>query len=148
MERSYIPIEITPAVAQRCRRLERLFGGAAIGQTFGITLRYGEDGLPVFAMADNPRLRHGMGDTHGGAIATLLDNAGWFAVALHYETWIATVELQTRLLEPCRNEDLVATGWPVRVGKRIGVAEMEVRTSTGRLVATGAGTFTVTGLTL
>jgi uncharacterized protein (TIGR00369 family) len=76
----------------------------------------------------------------------LLDNAGWFAAAVHYDSWIATVEMQVRLLEPAKREPLRAVGRVLRVGQSLAVAEMEARTLTGRLVASGSGTFTVTSL--
>jgi uncharacterized protein (TIGR00369 family) len=85
-------------------------------------------------------------DTHGGVIATLLDIAGWFAAAVHYSSWIATIEFQVRLLEPARKEDLITSGHLIRAGKSFAVSSMETRTKSGRLIATGSGIFTTTGL--
>jgi len=93
-------------------------------------------------------LTHGLADVHGGFIATLIDNAGWFSAAIHYDRWINTVEYHVRLLEPAKREGLTAKGQVVRVGKRITVVGMEVYSDSGRLVAMGSGTFAVTNVPL
>jgi uncharacterized protein (TIGR00369 family) len=129
---------------QRRELLCTLFNDRApIGRLFGMRLSY-EGEHAVFHMPYNPDLDHALGLTHGGAVATLLDNAGWFTAAPFFDRWIATVELTVRLLEPVGRQALVARGALVRRGKRLTVAEMEVRGEQGQLVATGGGTFTVT----
>jgi len=131
---------------KRCEELVALFSEAPIKRTLGMNLSFNDRNEPVFELPYNPEFNHGLGDTHGGIIATLLDNAGWFAAAVHYDSWIATVEMQVRLLEPAKREPLRAVGRVLRVGQSLAVAEMEARTLTGRLVASGSGTFTVTSL--
>ena len=111
--------------------------------TFGMELSYDGDGNAVFEMPYKAELSHAMKDTHGGVIATLLDNAGWFTAAVQYDQWVNTSELTVRLHEPANQEDLRAAGKIVRAGKRLCVASMEVRSVSGRLVATGSGTFVV-----
>ena len=133
---------------QRAAQLKALFAKAPIGRTFGMQLTYTADLEAVFDLPHHRGLEHAMGDTHGGAIATLLDNAGWFTAAVHYENWITTVELQVRMLEPSRKEDLRAKGRLVSAGNSLAVAEMKVRTAAGRLVAVGSGTFSVTLLSI
>jgi len=129
---------------QRSEELEALFSRAPIKATFGMELSFNEKYEAVFELPHNPSLEHALGDTHGGVVATLLDNAGWFAAAVHYDTWIVTLEMQLRLLEPARKESLQSVGRVLRAGQNFAVAEMEVRTRSGRLVATGSGTFAVT----
>lgn len=107
-------------------------------------LHYDRDGAAVFDLPYNPGFDHFMGGIHGGVIAILLDNAGWFTAAAHYDHWISTVEFSVRLLSWAQKEDLRSKGRLLRQGSRIAVAEMEVRTGDGRLVATGSGTFIVT----
>lgn len=115
-------------------------------RTFGMRLSYDGDGTAVFEMPHHPGFTHALGDTHGGVIATLLDNAGWFTAAVHYDTWVNTVEMQVRLLEPAKREDLKATATLIRAGKRLAVTTMEVRGASGRLVATGSATFAVSDI--
>jgi uncharacterized protein (TIGR00369 family) len=136
-------MELDP-LQKRAKQLESLFASAPFGKTMGMKLSYTADFEAVFDLPHHRSLEHAMGDTHGGAIATLLDNAGWFTAAIHYENWIATVELQVRMLEPARKEDLRAKGRLVRAGTSLAVTEMEVRTTAGRLVAVGSGTFSRT----
>ena len=54
--------------------------------------------------------------------------------------------MSVRLHEPAHQEDLHASGQIVRAGKRMCSTTMEVRTTSGRLVATGAGTFVVSSI--
>ena len=133
-----------PDPSQRRPALEHLFNDRApIAELFGMRLHY-EGDAAVFVLPYNPELDHALGQTHGGAIATLLDNAGWFTAAPYFDRWIATVEMTVRLHEPVGRQELVARGRIVRRSKRIVSAEMEVRGEQGQLIATGSGTFTVT----
>lgn len=128
---------------KRQAELQALFSTAPIARTFGMTASYPEPGRGRFDLPYNPDLDHGKHQIHGGVIATLLDNAGWFSAAVHYDTWISTVEFQVRLLMPAEAVHLYSIGRVVRAGKRLAVAEMEVRDPDGALVATGSGTFAV-----
>jgi len=128
---------------QRQDGLIRLFEGAPIIRTFGMKLQYNEEHQAIVDLPFNPGLDHALLQTHGGALATLLDTAGWFTVAPHFDTWVATVEFSTRLLEPTEKQDLRATGRILRLGRRLVVAEMQVKDLQGRRIATGAGTFAV-----
>ena len=128
---------------ERGERLVRFFEHAPMKRTFGMTLSFDDEGNALFSMPNRPEMHHALGDTHGGVIATLLDNAGWFTAATRYDCWVNTSELTVRLHEPARQEDLVGTGRVVRAGKRLCVVEMKVRSTTGRLIATGSGSFMV-----
>lgn len=131
---------------ERRAGLLRLFNEVApIARLFGMRLSYDGDAA-VFDMPYNPDLDHALGGTHGGAIATMLDNAGWFTAAPFYERWVATVEFHTRLHRPAARQHLQARGRLIKQGKRLSVAEMEVRDEQGELVATGSGTFSVTSV--
>lgn len=125
-------------------RLVALFYRSTISQSFGLRLSYDEQGRAVFELPYDGRFDHFLGDVHGGAIATMIDNAGWFTAAAHYPTWIVSVEFNVRLHEPAGKQKLTAVGTVVRAGKRFTSTEMEVRNEDGVLVATGAGTFAVT----
>ena len=109
-----------------------------------MSLKFNEKGEAVFQMPYNSQFDHGLGDTHGGVLATLLDNAGWFTVAAHYGRWVLTADLNMKLLEPVQKNNLVASGHLVRAGKTLAVATMEVTAEDGRLIAIGSGTFSVT----
>jgi len=138
-----VPSEV---LAARARAIEAWLPRGLFLVHLGATIRFDEELRPIITLPHSPHLEHALGDIHGGVLATLVDAAAWCAAAVHYESWITTVELQVRLLEPARAEDLVATGEVVRVGNRIAVAEAGVRTASGRLVATGGATLSATSL--
>jgi uncharacterized protein (TIGR00369 family) len=133
-------------LAARRDDLVALFERAPIKHSFGMASWYDEEGHAIFDLPYNPGLDHALKGVHGGVIATLLDNAGWFTAAPHYDTWIATIEMSMRLHEHVSAEALQSRGRIVRLGHRVSVCAMEVRTAAGRLIATGQGTFTVTGV--
>jgi len=58
----------------------------------------------------------------------MMDSAGWFTIAQHFENWIATVKFTTRLLDFSKDDELIATGHLAKLGKRISTATMEVVT--------------------
>jgi uncharacterized protein (TIGR00369 family) len=133
-------------VAARARALEAMFHQANFLAHLGATIRFDDQLRSVVSLPHKPELEHAMGGIHGGVLATMIDAAAWCAAAVHYPSWITTVEFDTRLLEPVIGEDLVATGRVVRLGKRIAVAEAEVHTAAGRLVAVGSATLSATRL--
>lgn len=125
-------------------KLVALFHSSTISKSLGIRMHYDEQERAVFDLPYDGRFDHFLDDVHGGAIATLIDNAGWFAAAAQYPTWIVSVEFQVRYHEPAGRQPLRAIGSIVRAGKRITSTAMEVRNAAGVLVATGAGSFVVT----
>ena len=131
---------------KRQEELLALFGRAPIKKTLGIGFHYDEEGAAIFNLPYNPGLDHALDGIHGGVIAILLDNAGWFTVAQFYDAWVATAELQVRLLKPVAKTDIYSRGRILNLGKKIAVAEMEVRTREDLLIAVGSGTFVVTSV--
>jgi acyl-coenzyme A thioesterase PaaI-like protein len=73
----------------RQRRLIEFAKQAPIVKTFGMSLQYKVQGQAIWELPHNPGLDHAGGDVHGGIIATLLDNAGWFTAAPYFDTWIS-----------------------------------------------------------
>jgi len=134
----------TEELAKRRKLLVEFFNTAPIKKTFGMELSYDDEGSAVFEMPYNSGLDHFLGGIHGGVISTLLDVAGWFTAAAYYDCWIATVDLNVKLLLWAEKEHLTARGRILRTGSKISAAEMEVRGEDGRLIATGSGTFFVT----
>jgi uncharacterized protein (TIGR00369 family) len=78
---------------------------------------------------------------HGGAIASLIDIAGTFAVIAAVGHDVITVDLRVDYLRPVRSGDLAGTARPVRIGRALAVADVEVAGADGRLVAVGRGLF-------
>ena len=78
---------------------------------------------------------------HGGAIASLIDIAGTFAVIAATGCDAVTVDLRVDYLRPVKSGDLVATARLVRVGRELGIADVEVVAADGKIAAVGRGLF-------
>ena len=119
-------------------------GQSRLAETMGYRLHYEQDGAAVVTLPYNARLDNGADALHGGILATLVDGSAWYALAPHYATRITTVELQARLVAPAAGVEVRAVGRVIRAGRRVGVAEVEVFSADGRLIATGCGSFVAT----
>lgn len=81
-------------------------------------------------------------NVHGGIIATLADVAGCFAVmsAIGRDAPTADIRLDClRMVPP--NVELRAVARTVKAGRTLGLADVEVRTGDGKLVAVARGTY-------
>jgi uncharacterized protein (TIGR00369 family) len=78
---------------------------------------------------------------HGGATASLIDIAGTFAVIAAVGHDVVTVDLRVDYLRPVTAGDVVATARPVRIGRSLAVADVEVAGADGKLIAVGRGLF-------
>lgn len=79
---------------------------------------------------------------HGGIIAALADIAGCFAVISATGRDVPTIDIRLdylRMAPP--GEALIATARTVKAGRTLGLADVEVRTGSGRLVAVARATF-------
>lgn len=78
---------------------------------------------------------------HGGATATLIDVAGNFAIIAAIGRDVPTIDLRVDYLRSVRTGALRAVGRAVKVGRRLGVADVEVFDEAGQMVAIGRGLF-------
>jgi uncharacterized protein (TIGR00369 family) len=78
---------------------------------------------------------------HGGPIASLIDTAGDFAVALAVGGGVPTINFRVDYLRPSSGEYLLARATARRVGRTVGVADVDVFDDQGRLTAIGRGTY-------
>jgi uncharacterized protein (TIGR00369 family) len=78
---------------------------------------------------------------HGGVVSALIDIAGDYAIITEVGVGVPTVDLRVDYLRPARRGDLLATGRTVRVGRTVSVADVEVRSEGGELVAVGRGVY-------
>jgi uncharacterized protein (TIGR00369 family) len=74
---------------------------------------------------------------HGGGVSALADIAGDYAVITETAPGVPTIDMRVDYLRPARRGDLTAVGKTVRVGRTVSVADVEIRDSTGTLVAVG-----------
>ena len=83
----------------------------------------------------------GTGQWHGGPIASLIDTAGCMAVVAVAGRAAGTIDFRTDYLRPAAGPWLDAVGLVRRAGRTMGVADVDVFDSSGKLVATGRGSF-------
>jgi uncharacterized protein (TIGR00369 family) len=114
---------------------------APIVKYFGMKLDFDENDQAIIKLPYNPNLDHGEGAIHGGVIATLLDNAGFFTSALANEGIVTTSEMSFHLLRPARKTQLIAKGKVLKLGRRQIVAEMYCYDKNDQLIAHATGTY-------
>ncbi|MCG3188947.1 MAG: hypothetical protein LKCHEGNO_01180 [Burkholderiaceae bacterium] len=83
----------------------------------------------------------GSGQFHGGPIAALIDTVGDFAVALVVKGGVPTINFRVDYLRPSMGAFLVATASVRRVGRTIGVVDVDVFDEHNRLTAVGRGCY-------
>jgi uncharacterized protein (TIGR00369 family) len=83
----------------------------------------------------------GSGQIHGGAIASLIDIAGDFALICMLQTPVPTINIRVDFIRPAIATDLTARARVRRIGKSVGIVDVDVEDDRGRLVALGRGCF-------
>lgn len=132
---SIFPLATLPEVLRqspyaRLLRLEMIraaLDGVVVRMPFREDLIAGDDALARYV--------------HGGAIASLIDIAGTFAIIAAVGHDVVTVDLRVDYLRPVMSGDLLATARPVRVGRSLAVADVEVAAENGKIAAVGRGLF-------
>ncbi len=81
------------------------------------------------------------GQWHGGPIASLIDTAGDYAMALQVGAPVPTINFRTDYVRPAINTTLTATATVRRAGRTVGVVDIDVTDDKGKLIATGRGTY-------
>lgn len=109
----------------------------------GLTLVRAEEGLVEIRLPFREEfLRQDNSDwLHGGIVSALIDITGDYAIVTKSGTGVPTIDLRIDYLRPARRGDLVAIARTVRVGRTIGTADVEVRDTSGVLVAVGRGVY-------
>lgn len=80
-------------------------------------------------------------ELHGGIIASLIDIAGDYAVALQVGQGVPTINLRVDYLRPGRGKRAFAKAKIIRCGRTIGTVDVEVTDESGTLFAIGRGTY-------
>lgn len=81
------------------------------------------------------------GQIHGGVIASLIDVAGDYALAMRLGSVVPTVNFRTDFLRPAAHTGLTATARVRRTGKSVAVVDIDIHDDDSRLVAIGRGTY-------
>ncbi|MEM6956838.1 MAG: PaaI family thioesterase [Myxococcota bacterium] len=125
--------------------LTQRFAEAPVVQHLSQRMTRLEIGRCEIVMAHDPRHAHGGGALHGGVLMALLDNAAYFAAATQSRRqWVATAEMNVRLLESTRERSIRAVGTVLRAGKHLIHAEARAYPEgEPRLLALATGTWAV-----
>jgi uncharacterized protein (TIGR00369 family) len=118
--------------------------------TLGMVVESCEPSIPsltlTMPLSDAARRAAGGDQFHGGAIASLIDTAGDFAVALSSGGGVPTVNLRVDYLRPAAGAALRAVATARRIGRTIACIDVDVLDPAGRVCAIGRATYlTATG---
>ncbi len=130
-----LPLETLPEVLRR----------SPFHRMLGLEMVRAAPGEVVIRMPFREDLLAGDDDlgqyVHGGAIASLIDTAGDFAVIAAVGYDVPTIDLRVDYLRPATRGTLTATGRAVKAGRSLAVADVEVIGEDGKPVAVGRGAF-------
>ncbi|MCB8817149.1 PaaI family thioesterase [Desulfosporosinus shakirovi] len=111
----------------------------------GMTTVVGVDGKTRIQLPVNENLKQFYGNLHGGVIAALIDSA--IAVAVNQQLdpgeGASTVEIKINYLRPISEGTLWGEGMVIQKGKKIVVAQGEIKDDAGKKLAIGTATFMV-----
>jgi len=103
----------------------------------GIEVVEADEGFAKLRLDFKDHLTHPFGYFHGGAIASLADSAGINAVltTLNDEEKALTLEMKINYLLPVKDAVVFAEGKVIHKGKKFAVADVDVKSDNGQLVA-------------
>ena len=115
------------------------FGHSPFMRFLGLEMVRAEKGVVEIRLPFREEfVRHDGSDwLHGGVVSALADIAGDYAVMPETAAGVPTIDMRVDYLRPARRGDLTAVGKTVRVGRTVSIADVEIRDSTGTLVAVG-----------
>jgi uncharacterized protein (TIGR00369 family) len=102
-----------------------------------MALMEAEDGYAQVSMKIKAYHVNIEGVVHGGAIASLADQAAMRAVQTHLNPGQAgrTIQMDMHYLAPARGKDLLGEGRLRKLGKRLAFSDAEVKDEKGKTVA-------------
>jgi uncharacterized protein (TIGR00369 family) len=105
----------------------------------GLELVRAEDGVVEIRLPWRDELRRADDSDwyHGGVLSALIDIAGDYAVVSKLGRGVPTIDLRVDYLRPARRGELRAIARAVKVGRSVGVADVELRDAQGAVVAIG-----------
>jgi uncharacterized protein (TIGR00369 family) len=110
---------------------------------------YDDDGAAILRLDASPTALAGEGGTflHGGALATCVDTAGWYAVVRARPGTYIAIDLRTDFLRLAAPGLYRVTGRALRAGRTLAVADVTIESwdTPGRPVAVGRAQYLRTG---
>ena len=129
------------------KALRRAVEAAPIYQLLQISLEEIDAGFARFRMPFRKELTQAYAVVHGGTIALLADTAVAFAcmTLIHPGQKVTTAEFKINFFSAVRSGEMFGEGRAVYSGKRLIVADMQVKTEEGILIAKGMATYAIIG---
>ena len=129
------------------KALRRAVESAPYYQLLQITLEQIDTGFARFRMPFRQELTQAYGVVHGGAIASLADTAVAFAVMtlIQRGEMVTTAEFKINFFSAVTSGEMFGEARAVYTGKRLVVADMEVKNENGKLLAKGIATYAILG---
>ncbi len=127
------------------KALRRAVESAPYYQLLQITLEQIDVGFARFRMPFRKELTHPYAIVHGGAIASLADTAVAFALmtVVRPGEKVLTVEFKINFLAAVNEGEMISEARVINKGKKMAIADMEVRNQHGKLVAKGLATYMI-----
>ena len=127
--------------------LARIINAMAFENGLGLVLsRRHRDGVSV-TLKVRPDLLNSTGVMHGGVIASLADEAAWYAIKHHFEQErpCTTTELKINYLRPIAGKKAIGRAFMLRAGKTLCVIRVDIFDEKRRLAATSIVTYLLLG---
>ncbi|MBP2171458.1 uncharacterized protein (TIGR00369 family) [Erwinia toletana] len=86
----------------------------------------------------------GSGQWHGGPLASIIDTVGDFALGMLLGRGLPTINFRVDYLRPATNTDLQVVARVRRLGRSVGVADVDVFNQQGQLLAIGRASYATT----
>jgi uncharacterized protein (TIGR00369 family) len=80
---------------------------------------------------------------HGGPIASIIDTVGDYALVTFVGRGLPTINFRVDYFRPALNTALISTGRVRRLGRTVGVADVDVHDEKGALIAIGRATYAI-----
>jgi len=127
------------------KALRKAVESAPFYQLLQIRLEEIDSGFARFRMPFRKELTQAYGVAHGGAITTLADTAVAFALMtlIRPGEKVTTVEMKINFLSPVTSGELIGEARIIQKGKRLALADMEVKDESGKWIAKGLATYVI-----
>lgn len=123
------------------RKLENMYLSAPNNKYYHPTIRISEGHAEV-AIAVRPDFFHAANAVHGSVYFKLMDDAAFFAAnSLVDDAFVLTTSFTVYLTRPVTEGTMTGSGTVVNRSRRLILAEAQVITADGTVVARGSGTF-------
>ena len=80
---------------------------------------------------------------HGGPIASIIDTVADYALVMFIGRGLPTINFRVDFFRPAIDTGLICTGRVRRLGRTVGVADVEVHDEKGALIAIGRGSYAI-----